>query len=89
MKRLQILALAATASIFASQPADAALSGYRESNQMLHALPGREDLADALKQQAIRSIEATRTGTGSKVARLHRRCNGGASCSSAAQPVSP
>lgn len=62
MKRLQILALAATAFIFAGKPADAALSGYWESSKVLHALLGREDLADALKQQPISSIEATRTG---------------------------
>lgn len=45
-----------------SQPAQAALSGYWESSKVLHAILGRSDVADALRQQPISSIETIRSG---------------------------
>jgi hypothetical protein len=46
----------------ASGPATAALSGYWDSSKVLHALLGQSAVADALKQQPIRSITATESG---------------------------
>jgi hypothetical protein len=42
--------------------ASAALSGYWETSKVLHAILGRNDVADALKQQPIESIMSTGSG---------------------------
>lgn len=62
MKFRSALAVGLIAAGTLSQPARAALSGYWESSKVLHAILGRNEVADALRQQPISSIETTRSG---------------------------
>jgi hypothetical protein len=61
LTHLRILIAAATIAALTGT-ASAALSGYWETSKTLHAILGRNGVADALKQQPIESITATETG---------------------------
>lgn len=56
------IAIAAAAIATLTSTASAAPSGYWETSKTLHAILGRNDVADALRQQPIESITATESG---------------------------
>jgi hypothetical protein len=56
------LTIAAATMAALTATTSAALSGYWETSKTLHAILGRNDVADALKQQPIESIIATENG---------------------------
>ena len=56
------LTIAAATMAALTGTASAALSGYWETSKTLHAILGRNDVADALKQQPIESITSTESG---------------------------